>query len=117
MSENIKYPIFSSVLWRLIEAQKLPEPSMSSGPLGYRNGRMVHMWMWGEALPPVTKLPQYARIAGIPHEHMLLAWLADSDPKNTDSYRAIALRLMGDAEKVGDLFSGAREVSPNPWWT
>ena len=115
MTTELKYPLFSSVLWRLIDGQKLREPSMSSGPLGYRNGAMVDMWMWGKALPPLTRLPTFARLAGIPHEHMLLVWLADTDPKNVDAYKTIATERFGDVI-ADDLFSGARENSDRPWW-
>jgi hypothetical protein len=51
--------------------------------------------MAGSALPRLTLLPALAAAIGIPHEDLLLTWLADSDRENTSSYHLLAAQLMG----------------------
>lgn len=72
------------------------------------------MWMAGHSLPRLTLLPALAGAIGVPHEDLLLTWLADGDKENTSSYHLLAGQVMGP-DAANDLFSGERANSSSPW--
>jgi hypothetical protein len=114
MTITIKYPLFSSVLVRALEGRDEIDHDAIAKKLGLKTSVVFAMWLAGHSLPRLTLLPALAAAIGVPHEDLLLTWLADSDRENTSSYHLLAAQLMG-VDPANDLFSGERMNSSTPW--
>jgi hypothetical protein len=116
MTTEVIYPIFCSILRRLTKAGKLLDMSVVASTMGYRNDTTIRMWMAGRTLPRLNRLPELAKIAQVPHDGLLVAWLVDADPGSYHAYRALGLKALGDENKLADLLSAAKKLSANLWW-
>ena len=114
MTITTKYPFFSSALSRVLEGRGPVDHEEVAKGLGFKTSITFAMWLVGHSLPRLTLLPALAAAIGVPHEDLLLTWLADSDRENTFSYHQLAAQLMG-VPPANDLFSGERVNSATPW--